>query len=45
MKKRRMAVIEEVHVLLDNDPADEDYIIEEDEEEQDQEEHVERKMM
>ena len=40
-KKQRRVVIEDVHVLSDNDPADEDYIIEEDKEEQDQEKHVE----
>ena len=40
-KKRRRAVIEEVHVLLEDDPADEDYIVEEDKEDQDEVDHVE----
>ena len=35
------AVIEEVHVFLDDDPTDEDYIVEEDKEDEDEENHVE----
>ena len=40
-KKRRRVVIEDVHVLSDNDHEDEDYIVKEDKEDQDQEEHIE----
>ena len=40
-KKRRRAVIEEVHVLSEDDPIDEDYIVEEDKEDEDEEDHVE----
>ena len=39
-KKRRRGVIEEVHVLSEDDPADEDYIVEEDKEDKDEEDHV-----
>ena len=40
-KKRRRAVIEEVHVFSEDDPADEDYIVEEDKEDQNKQDHVE----
>ena len=40
-KKRKRAVIEEVHVLSEDDSMDEDYIGEEDKEDQDEEDHVE----
>ena len=41
VKKRKRAVIEEVHVLSEDDPADEDYIVEEDKEDEDEEDHIE----
>ena len=40
-KKQRRVVIEEVHVLSDDDPANEDYIVEEDKEDKDKEDHIE----
>ena len=39
-KKQRRAVIEEVHVLSEDDPADEDYIVEEDKEDKDEDNHI-----
>ena len=40
-KKRKRVVIEEVHVLSEDDSTDEDYIGEEDKEDQDEEDHIE----